>query len=123
MKQPFSLRSHLLFGTVLWTIGLVIVASAALILVIESHHRPSFAFIDAVNRFVPAPARRDDQDGNGQTSPAPAAEHRQAVHARQSQVENDRVILLGPCEKVGALAVGGAVDRIARSGQRVRKLL
>jgi len=45
MKQPFSLRSHLLFGTVLWTIGLVIVASAALILVIESHHRPSFAFI------------------------------------------------------------------------------
>ena len=45
MKQRFSLRSHLLFGTVLWTIGLVIVASAALVLAIESHHRPSMAFI------------------------------------------------------------------------------
>jgi signal transduction histidine kinase len=45
MKQRFSLRSHLLFGTVLWTIGLVIVASAALILAIESHHRPSLAFV------------------------------------------------------------------------------
>ena len=45
MKQRFSLRSHLLFGTVLWTIGLVIVASAALVLAIESHHRPSMAFV------------------------------------------------------------------------------
>jgi signal transduction histidine kinase len=45
MKQRFSLRSRLLFGTVLWTIGLVIVASAALVLAIESHHRPSMALI------------------------------------------------------------------------------
>jgi signal transduction histidine kinase len=40
-----SLRGRLLFGTVLWTIGLVIVASAALIFSIESHQRErSFAF-------------------------------------------------------------------------------
>ena len=45
MKQRFSLRSRLLFGTVLWTFGLVIVASAALVVAIESHHRPSMAFI------------------------------------------------------------------------------
>ena len=45
MKQRLSLRSRLLFGTVLWTIGLVIVASAALVVAIESHHRPSMAFI------------------------------------------------------------------------------
>jgi signal transduction histidine kinase len=45
MTQRFSLRSRLLFGTVLWTIGLVIVASAALVLAIESHHRPSMALI------------------------------------------------------------------------------
>jgi signal transduction histidine kinase len=45
MKQRFSLRSRLLFGTVLWTIGLVIVASAVLVLAIESHHRPSMAFV------------------------------------------------------------------------------
>ena len=45
MKMPLSLRSRLLVGTVLWTIGLVIIASAALIFAIESHHRDrSFAF-------------------------------------------------------------------------------
>ena len=38
MSPPFSLRGRLLFGTVLWTIGLIIIASAALIFAIESHH-------------------------------------------------------------------------------------
>ena len=45
MSPPFSLRGRLLFGTVLWTIGLIIIASAALIFAIESHHRPSFAIL------------------------------------------------------------------------------
>lgn len=45
MSPQFSLRGRLLFGTVLWTIGLVIIASAALIFAIEFHHRPSFAMV------------------------------------------------------------------------------
>jgi signal transduction histidine kinase len=45
MTPSFSLRGRLLLGTVLWTIGLVIMASAALIFAIESHHRPSFALV------------------------------------------------------------------------------
>jgi signal transduction histidine kinase len=46
MTQSMSLRGRLLFGSVLWTIGLVIVASAALIFVIESHHgERSVAFV------------------------------------------------------------------------------
>jgi signal transduction histidine kinase len=45
MTRRVSLRGRLLFGTVLWTIGLVIIASAALVLAIESHHRPSFALV------------------------------------------------------------------------------
>ena len=45
MNPQFSLRGRLLFGTVLWTIGLVIIASAALVFAIESHHRPSFALV------------------------------------------------------------------------------
>jgi signal transduction histidine kinase len=45
MKPSFSLGGRILFGTVLWTIGLVIVASAALIFAIEFHHRPSVALI------------------------------------------------------------------------------
>lgn len=39
MRQPFSLRSRLLFGTILWTIGLVIMASALLIVIIEFQPR------------------------------------------------------------------------------------
>ena len=39
--KPFSLRSRLLFGTVLWTVGLVIMASALLIAVIEFDPRVS----------------------------------------------------------------------------------
>ncbi len=39
MTQPASLRSRLLFGAVMWTIGLVILASAALIAAIEASHR------------------------------------------------------------------------------------
>jgi hypothetical protein len=34
------------------------------------------------------------------------------------KVEDDRVVLLGLAEKVGALAVGGAVDRIAGVAKR-----
>lgn len=41
MKHPISLQSRLLFGTVLWTIGLVIMASALLIAVIEFNPRVS----------------------------------------------------------------------------------
>jgi signal transduction histidine kinase len=44
MKQSMSLRGRLLFGSVLWTIGLVIVASAALIFLIEHHRDRSVAF-------------------------------------------------------------------------------
>ena len=39
MNQPLSLRSRLLFGGVLWTIGLVILASALLVTIIESNPR------------------------------------------------------------------------------------
>ncbi|HUP41386.1 MAG TPA: sensor histidine kinase [Vicinamibacterales bacterium] len=46
MRHPFSLRGHLLVGTMLWTIGLVTLASAVLIFAIESHHgERSFAFV------------------------------------------------------------------------------
>lgn len=47
MKQSLSLRSRLLFGAVLWTIGLVIMASALLVTVIES--RPAVPIHIAVH--------------------------------------------------------------------------
>ncbi len=39
MKSPHSLRGRLLLGAVLWTIGLVIIASALLVTAIEFHPR------------------------------------------------------------------------------------
>jgi signal transduction histidine kinase len=54
MKQSMSLRGRLLFGSVLWTIGLVIVASAALIFAIEFHHRDR-SFASAVHDFFRRP--------------------------------------------------------------------
>jgi signal transduction histidine kinase len=54
MKPSMSLRGRLLFGSVLWTIGLVIVASAALIFAIEFHHRDR-SFASAVHDFFRRP--------------------------------------------------------------------
>jgi signal transduction histidine kinase len=45
MNRQLSLRSRLLLGAVLWTIGLVIIASAILITVIESHHQIPIAIV------------------------------------------------------------------------------
>ena len=81
------------------------------------------AFVDAVDRLVPAAASGQHQDGHGEPGAAPAAQHRQAVDARQSEIENDRVVAFGAREEVGPLAVGRAVDRIAGAGQRRGQLL
>lgn len=43
MTQPASLRGRLLFGAVLWTVGLVILAGAALIAAIEASHHVRLA--------------------------------------------------------------------------------
>ena len=53
---------------------------------------------------------------------APRLEHRDAVHLGQADVEDDGVVGLGLAEKVAFLAVEGAVDHIARVGQRRREL-
>lgn len=45
MKRPLSLRSRLLLGAVLWTIGLLIMAGAALVTAMELHPRVPFAFM------------------------------------------------------------------------------
>lgn len=62
------------------------------------------AFVDSVNRLVPASAGGEHEHGHGQPRTAPAAEHRQAVDARQSEVENHRVVPFRAREKIGALA-------------------
>jgi signal transduction histidine kinase len=45
MTKPLSLRSRLLFGAVLWTIGLLIIVGAALVTAMELHPHVRLAFI------------------------------------------------------------------------------
>jgi len=80
------------------------------------------ALVDALNGLVPAPAGGQDQNRNRQTGAAPAAEYRQTIDSRESQVENHDVIGLGSPEEIGALAVARAVDGVAGIGQRTRQL-
>ena len=54
---------------------------------------------------------------------APAAQQRQAVDLRQAEIEHDGVVALGLAEKLGALAVGGAVHGVARLAERRGELL
>jgi hypothetical protein len=71
--------------------------------------------VDPLNLLVPAAAGGEDEHRHGNPRVAPAAE---PIDLRQPEVEDDRVVLLGLAEKVGALAVGGAVDRIAGVAKR-----
>ena len=48
--------------------------------------------------------------------------HGQAIHLRKSEVENHRVVPLRSSQKVGALAVGGAVHGVTGGAQCARKL-
>ena len=48
----------------------------------------------------------------------PGAEHGDAVHLGQAEIEDDRVVGLGLAEELALLAVDGAVDRVARLLQR-----
>ena len=69
--------------------------------------------IDALHLLRPAPARRQDQDGHGPPGRSPPLEHRDPVHARQTEIENDRIVGLGVAQKVSLLAVARAVDGVA----------
>ena len=53
---------------------------------------------------------------------APGFEHRDAVHLRQAEIEDHRVVGLGLAEIVALLAVEGAVDGIAGVAQRGHEL-
>src|SRR5262249_39271827 len=71
---------------------------------------------------APAVARGQQQDRHGAPRPPPRLQHRDAVHLRQADVEDDRVIRLAFAEVMAFLAVEGAVDHVARVRQRGREL-
>ena len=80
------------------------------------------AGVEALDLVAPAVARGQDEDRHGPSGPPPGLEHRDAVHLGQADIEDDGVIGLAFAEKVAFLAVKGAIDHVARVGQRGREL-
>src|SRR3954464_7379559 len=80
------------------------------------------AGVEALDLVAPAIACGQDENRHGPAGPTPGLEHRDAVHLGQADIEDDRVIGLAFAEKVPLLTVKGAVDHVARVGQRGREL-
>ena len=76
------------------------------------------AGVEALHLVAPAVARGQHQHRHGAAGAAPGFQHRDAVHLGQADVEDHRVIGLGLAEIMALLAVEGAVDHVARVGQR-----
>ena len=80
------------------------------------------AGIEALHLVAPAVARGEDEHRHGAAGAPPGFQHRNAVHLRQADVEDDGVVGLALAEIMALLAVEGAVDDIAGVGQRRREL-
>ena len=80
------------------------------------------AGVEALHLVAPAVARGQQQHRHGAAGAPPGLQHRNAVHLRQADIEDDRVVGLGLAEIMALLAVKGAVDHVAGLGQRRGKL-
>ena len=76
------------------------------------------AGVEALHLVAPAVARGQHEHRHGAAGAAPGFQDRDAVHLRQADIENDRVVGFGLAEIMALLAVEGAIDDIAGVGQR-----
>ncbi len=76
------------------------------------------AGIETLHLVAPAVARGEDEHRHGAAGAPPGFQHRNAVHLRQADVEDDGVVGLALAEIMALLAVEGAVDDVAGIGQR-----
>ena len=80
------------------------------------------AGVEALHLVAPAVAGGEDQHRHRASVAAPCLQHRDAVHLRQADVENDGVIGFAVTEEVPLLAVERAIDHITGIRQRRRQL-
>ena len=80
------------------------------------------AGIKALHLVAPAVARRQHEYRHGAPCSAPGFQDRDAVHFRQTDIKNDRVVGFGFAEIMAFLAIEGAIDDIAGVGQRSGEL-
>ncbi len=72
------------------------------------------AGVEALYLVAPAVARGEHQHRHGAAGAAPGLQHRNAVHFRQADVEDDGVIGLAVAEEMALFAVEGAIDDVGR---------
>ncbi len=80
------------------------------------------ACIEALNLVTPAVARSQHQHGHRAASATPCLKDGNAIHLRQTDVQNDRIVGFRFAQIVAFLAVESAVDDIAGVRQRGGKL-
>jgi hypothetical protein len=80
------------------------------------------AGVEAVHLVAPAIARGQDQHRHHASAAAPGFQHRDAVHLRQADIEDDGVVRLALAEVMAFLAVERPVDGIAGVRQRAGEL-
>jgi hypothetical protein len=71
------------------------------------------AGVEALHLVAPAVARGQDQHRHGAAGAAPFLQHRNAVHLRQADVEDDGVVGLALAEKWPSSPSKRAIDHIA----------
>ena len=71
------------------------------------------AAVNALHLLVPAAAGGQKQHRHDQAVVPPSPQHGEPVDTGEPKVEDHRVVVFRPAEKVGALAVGGAIHRVA----------
>ena len=75
------------------------------------------AAVDSLNLLMPAATRGQDENRKPDARLAPAAQNGEAIHLRQTEIEDRGVVVLGLPQEFGALAVLRAVDDVAGVGQ------
>ncbi len=76
------------------------------------------AGIEALHLVAPAVARREHEHRHYAPVTPPGFQHRDAIHLRQTDVEDDGVVRLAVAEEMSFLAVKRAVDDVTGVGQR-----
>ena len=68
--------------------------------------------VDALHLFVPAAARGQHQNRQGEPGFTPAAQEREAIDAGQAEVEHHGVVNLGGRQEIGLFTIGRHVDGV-----------
>ena len=80
------------------------------------------AAVDALNLFVPTSTGGQNEDRHRDAGCPPSLKDGKTVDFGKAEIQDRRVVRFSLSEEVCSLAVGGAIDRIAGTSNRLREL-